>query len=58
MNQEVLNAIKEEAERIGYGQLLIEVSVFDTKIKNVQIETKRSIKIAEGNTRASNNDVR
>lgn len=34
--------VKEEAQRIGFGKVFIEITVNDKKITNLQAETKRS----------------
>lgn len=45
--QKIIETIYEEAERIEYGKLIIEVTVAKKELTNMQIETKRSTKLDE-----------
>lgn len=40
--EEIIRIVKEEAERIAYGKLLIEITVHKGIATNMQTETKRS----------------
>ena len=42
IKEQIINFILEEAERIEYGKLLIEVTILNGKPTNIQGETKRS----------------
>jgi hypothetical protein len=46
--KQIIDFVEEEARRIGYGKIIIEVSVHNGKLTNVQAETKRSMNINEG----------
>ena len=41
---EIISFIEEEAERIRYGKLFIELNVVDTNIVDMDIDTKRKKK--------------
>ncbi len=43
--QKIIEVIYEEAERIEYGKLLIEITVHNKELTNIQVETKRSKKL-------------
>ena len=45
IKQQIIALIEEEAIRIEYGKLLIEVTVLKGKATNLQDETKRSMNI-------------
>lgn len=44
----VFAIMKEESERIKFGKVLIELTVHNSKITNLQAETKRSVNINQG----------
>jgi hypothetical protein len=43
--ERIIQSIEEEAERIQYGAILIEVKVREGKLVNAQIETRRSVEL-------------
>ena len=44
--KEIIDILQEEAERIKFGKIVIEVSISNKNITNIQFETKRSIVLA------------
>lgn len=42
---EIAHVVLEEAERLGYGRVLIEGTVVDGRVVNIHVETRRSHKL-------------
>jgi len=40
--------VKEEAERIRFGKVFVELTVYNSRVTNILAETKRSVNINEG----------